>query len=777
MSVDAIAYGPDEACLLTIDGPDLLAYDATTEAPKWSLGIGRRAAAVLFLDPQLFPASAASPWRAQSIARAALVVDVEGRLHLVDTMLGRAMGELGPFGKPLAVASSMAGGALALAVETQVAVWRAGEQHHIPMQHARGLAFSNDGATLAIGNDKGELRMFQLATGRPPEEILRSSVRGAISDLVQHPNGSWVVASAQGVSLVSASGTSRLEKLPAGARRLRFDGRGGRLALQSSERGIVVYEWPTLSVLMRVQYMERPVCGFSFGPDNWLGVALDHGDGNKIDVGTSEVHRTDTHPGRQHRSWTLLVEGKKELLSAKEAEDIRRMRDPFHIPAPPANSYKNNVGARIGIGAMISIALLSFRVCARVATPSSSSWSYNPSLINTPSLKASRCDRACAAERLRTLKVACEAPAAACAADANAAAKALEAGKCAEAKAAVARIDVQRMNNPEPLLDVNVLLARVGLDEACANGTIRPQAVKHAQVVRLKGSELAPSYEKLPETDPAHGEVARSVWAAPDGTVFVATTSPPAAPEKRCVVYRSSKPEVWRPVYRSSTWCADVFGRTASDVYLMTDDALVHFDGKAWEPVSLPHRDREVTALATSGPDLFLAHGDDSGTELYRRRGETWTKEQTPPDVRILRLYGGPSSTVWALGERSADDVLLQRSAGGTWAIKKPAIAEDTATISSVWVSPTGELFLSKQDGVLRSKNAGTTWTTDEPPYSVYDLWGRASNDVYGRTRVGLVHFDGKTWSAASFVGSSEAMTGTASELLLVRSTEDDEER
>lgn len=79
-------------------------------------------------------------------------------------------------------------------------------------------------------------------------------------------------------------------------------------------------------------------------------------------------------------------------------------------------------------------------------------------------------------------------------------------------------------------------------------------------------------------------------------------------------------------------------------------------------------------------------------------------------------------------------------------------------------------------DGVLRSRNAGATWTTDEPPFDVYDSWGRSSNDVYGRSLVGVLHYDGKTWSTTPYDGRSEAFTVTASELLVVRTTGADDD-
>ena len=98
--------------------------------------------------------------------------------------------------------------------------------------------------------------------------------------------------------------------------------------------------------------------------------------------------------------------------------------------------------------------------------------------------------------------------------------------------------------------------------------------------------------------------------------------------------------------------------------------------------------------------------------------------------------------------------------------------------MTSVWTSPTGETFVAARDGVYRSRNGGMTWTAaEDPPYPVNALWGRSSNDVYGRALTGLFHFDGKGWSKTSFEGHFEAFTGTATEVLVVRAAASEDDR
>ncbi len=296
MTFHQIAYGPDEHVLVTFDGGDLLAHDAQTEAPKWSLSFVSPLVAVFFADSGALPgADGASPWRNAAVARCVVAVDSDGAVHVVDPMQGREMTKLGPYGKPVAVAEG-AGGRVALATEDRLYLWRSGELTEIPAR-ASALAFSSDGTTLAIGERDGSLRFLSVAGTAAPAETFCAVVHGGVSDVVQHPSGTWIVAGKSGVTTVSDAGPQRLEGVPAGVVRIRLDPGGKRLAAQLSERVITVYAWPSLQVELRVEYVERPVRGLAFGPGNWLGVALDHGDGNKIDIVTSSAHRTDTHPG------------------------------------------------------------------------------------------------------------------------------------------------------------------------------------------------------------------------------------------------------------------------------------------------------------------------------------------------------------------------------------------------------------------------------------------------------------------------------------------------
>ncbi|MBX3196510.1 MAG: hypothetical protein KF894_00035 [Labilithrix sp.] len=774
MAFDAIAYAPDQLCLLTIDGAELLAHDVEADAPKWRLAFEQQLVAVLFVDPSALPFGAGgasgSPWRsAASAGRCALALDVEGRVHLVDPARGQALGAYGPFGKPRAIAASTTGASVALAVDDALLVWRSGERFDVPFHasataKATALAFSRDGATLAAATEKGEVRMFRLAGA--PEETFRVDLRGAIASLAQDDRGSWLVVDRDGAVFVGSSGVARLEKLPAGVRRVGFDAKGERVALQHSERGVVVYEWPSLSVTMRIEYTDRPVLGLAFGRAGWLGVALDHGDGNEIDVGTSATRRTDTHPGRTHRSWTLHVAGRVQPQEAKEAAEIEEMKAAFL--APPSAS-RRMFRLRLRLGVMITVAALALFIGVRMMSAPGTSSDLTPSVVSAPPFDLG-CDRPCVEARLSMVVRDCEGSALGCAGDARAAVKAYSTGDCVETRAAVRRIESLVAGRGDgagaPLLGPNVRLVARGLDTLCATAEVRPSKPTYAQLVTLNSPDLDPVVEWIPSAMP--GEEARAVWAAPDGATYIAMSVVPAwQREPSCVVYRKSRSGEWSTVNDGLDGdCAALHGTSATDVYVATSSRLSHFDGERWEPVSTPALD-VVYGSISSGADILVAGQREAEARVHRRRRDTWTVEAIPAGLEVTTLFDGPSLWAVALG-RDSREVLLQRSATGSWSVRAPARDAGAARVLDLWASATGDTFVATRAGVLRSTRGGP-WKTLETPVVVEALWGRSSTDLYGATRRGLLRYDGTTWSETSCVGAVGAVSGTATQVLVVR--------
>jgi hypothetical protein len=77
--------------------------------------------------------------------------------------------------------------------------------------------------------------------------------------------------------------------------------------MRLGDKTALVLQYPSRETDATISYFDRDITDVCFGPDPWLGIGMNLGDGNKINLETGATHRTDTHPGRDHHSWALSV--------------------------------------------------------------------------------------------------------------------------------------------------------------------------------------------------------------------------------------------------------------------------------------------------------------------------------------------------------------------------------------------------------------------------------------------------------------------------------------
>jgi len=794
MSLSKLAYGPDALALVTFDGKELLANDAQTEAPKWRLALTGGVVALHFADSDALPGGGGgSPWRRSSAGCTLVAVDEAGGVHSVDPVLGQSVAKVGPLGAP--VGSAAGYGGFALATKDTIHLWRRGESLEIAAR-ASAIAFSNDGTTLVYAED-GSLHFVTLDASNPPKETSRAVVGSGVTCLAQHPSGTWLVGGESGLSTVKDGRDQRIDAVPSKVVGLAFDGAGTRLAVQTSDLRVIVLAWPSLTLEAEVLSPERAVRGLAFGPGDWLGLAFDAGDAVKIDVVTSSTRRTEAHPGRQPRSFRLSVRGKKELLSEKEAEDVRRMKTLLH-DAPQGGSSK---GGRIGIGAGISLAVLAMRLV--FAGTSGSTYSPPPFDGKLSPAHATTCHRECAEARLASVVTYCAAKP--CERHAKAARDALVGGDCARAKAALAKVTFQAGSNaPADVLgNASRVVAGAGLEEACSSDFSLKAPVRRAVLVMLDDARLAETTKHGPgcgsegnHDDARHsrcgvieegmkvevvpsvagarnGESLGSLWVAPDGTLFLSTME---GTWERSFVHRRRPDGSWDIVAtRRSSTPVRMWGRSATDMYVLDRNSLAHFDGADLTELDVPLT--TTYALAGVGADLVVSGmaPDDAdasaggvGRALRLHLGK-WVPDTTPVGLVPELLWPAGSAGTWGFAFDNGKSRVLFRSPNGAWAERGwPAEAAEKAPV--VWAAASGEALLGTHQGVFRTANRGASWspTGDPGPGKISALWGRTANDVYALTSRGLSHYDGKTWSPTGFKDEAELLSGTEKSVFVV---------
>lgn len=135
-------------------------------------------------------------------------------------------------------------------------------------------------------------------------------------------------------------------------------------------------------------------------------------------------------------------------------------------------------------------------------------------------------------------------------------------------------------------------------------------------------------------------------------------------------------------------------------------------------PLAPGETDGALTSLAgSSSSDLYAA---GAGGYLARFDGKQWTRLVAPMTAAITHLALAPDGALWA-SERSGSDgdnhpSTVWRRAGGTWS-QVPASDEKgkPLSISGLWITGDGDVWLAAGDALYRSRPAEAVFTWADP--------------------------------------------------------------
>ncbi len=204
-------------------------------------------------------------------------------------------------------------GALALLGAHGLHLELAGGSRTLEASGLRCAAFSSDGSKLAVGHEDGLIRVLRLPGG---ELLGEHRLERSVADLCALPAGGWLAASGDRVLRVVADGSSSarltgLSGVEIGGVLMRSD--GALFGIVYDRRAVVHLAYPSLETVANFEYADKEVTNLAFGPHPWVGIGLSGGDGNKVNLYTGAMHRTDTHPERQHHSWLVMKSVEAEL--------------------------------------------------------------------------------------------------------------------------------------------------------------------------------------------------------------------------------------------------------------------------------------------------------------------------------------------------------------------------------------------------------------------------------------------------------------------------------
>ncbi|UJR86712.1 hypothetical protein [Sandaracinus amylolyticus] len=277
-------YDEEGHSIVIADGSELLVYDGASEAPRWRtdvgaplVGVGSSAIAIVSLDAS----GVFAMWSHETATQVRSV----------------------PLGVPATALAHDFDGRCAAVHPGGVVSLLGGAPRAIDVPGATAAAFGSDD-TLLVGTRDGALHRFD-AQGHPTGT---TRVPGPVHAIAWNAGGFFLVANGGSLHRLDGLEVAHVTNAPERApiRGVVCSARGDRVGLQAGDHLAVVLAYPSRETVGHAQYADRTISGLAFGPSAWFAVGLDQGDGNKFDMATGAVHRTDPHPGRRLNRWVLM---------------------------------------------------------------------------------------------------------------------------------------------------------------------------------------------------------------------------------------------------------------------------------------------------------------------------------------------------------------------------------------------------------------------------------------------------------------------------------------
>lgn len=332
------------------DGDEILAHSGADESPLWR-ATARTTLVALGATPDTI-----------------FAVDAEGRLARWGARDGQpgATLELGGTPKALAVSEN---GTCAAVLEAAVVLVKSGVvADTLPVPGALSAAFSDDGKKLAVGAADKIVRVFSLGEGAAAEAgakpLGQVDVGEPVRSLAWNAGGFWLAAGGDRVLRVEADGSASSQVTRASGMTpdsLACSPDGSLFAVRLDPSTVVALAYPSRDTGATIQYIDKHAVGVAFGPPPFLGIGVTGGDGNKVNLTTEAVHRTDTHPGRTHNRWMLSVSIDTKSLPKAYAGTLTAPKE-----GEPANTDEKAKG-RSRMSIMIGIGVLLLGVAVLIA--------------------------------------------------------------------------------------------------------------------------------------------------------------------------------------------------------------------------------------------------------------------------------------------------------------------------------------------------------------------------------------------------------------------------
>lgn len=355
-------YTPDERLFVIADGPEVFVYSGQKDTPVWKA----------FADGILVGIAATGD--------RVFAVDADGRVVTFKVIDASKIGEQHTDRPTYGLAFDRANVRLGLIGDDGVLLTdgeNAGAA--FALKGARFAAFGE--GKLAIASGSGRVEVFEVATGK---SLGSNEVGGPVSGVAWRPlYEEWVVAGGEHVTFLSADlkkveGKIQVRQIDADETQkagelgpLAIDTEGALLAVVVDQQ-IAVFELFENKRVGTIRF-QRVVSGVGFGKGTWLAIGLDDAEGNRVELSTGQLKKTEPFGGRSGGRWAMQVVINHALLK-QGMTYLKAQGKPIATAAPkPKPTAEAGAAPKRGWGAgrilMILVVLgLGCAGCAGIGT-------------------------------------------------------------------------------------------------------------------------------------------------------------------------------------------------------------------------------------------------------------------------------------------------------------------------------------------------------------------------------------------------------------------------
>ena len=280
-------------------------------------------------------------------------------------------------------------------------------------------------------------------------------------------------------------------------------------------------------------------------------------------------------------------------------------------------------------------------------------------------------------------------------------------------------------------------------------------------------SAVTPSGLLTPVMTRLWGSTSSDIWAVGWGEPVGPPSDQPPVP----AVYRwqgnawTFCPTASACAVPSSTILTNIFGFTASDIWVTANDGAYHWDGAVWSAKSTgmttgPSTAQDIWCATTS--DCW-AVGEDSSQNILLQHwnGTTWSAgAHTAANAALQSVWGFASNDVWAVGGfNTANTPILIHWNGMEWG--STYFVANSSAMAAVWGAASNDVWAVGSSGNIAHWNgSGWTGTALGATVNCADVYGTSSKDVWISAGTAMLHWDGTSWTSTMPAGMNANMVG-----------------